>query len=222
MFWLKNGELVDTSRDVNFIISNEGNLIVSQTRLGDTGNYTCGAQNIANRRLSEPALLTVFGSLLTFHMSVPVIRLISWSFLSTDLNHEIAVLAEVRVLVRTRLYLWKTVMTHCSVPICQNDLNKLATRQLLRPRCYFLIVSYPIPNLLGNWIDLDDKLLVDGGWETINCEEFSAESLYWLNLEASRALRINLSWHTTRRFVHFPSLISSQLGTNTLIGVWLN
>jgi len=61
VFWLKNGELVDSSRDVNFIISNEGNLIISQTRLSDSGNYTCGAQNIANRRLSEPAILTVFG-----------------------------------------------------------------------------------------------------------------------------------------------------------------
>jgi len=62
MFWLKNGDLVDTSHDINFIISNEGNLIISQARLADAANYTCGAQNIANRRLSEPALLTVFGS----------------------------------------------------------------------------------------------------------------------------------------------------------------
>ena len=62
MFWLKNGELIDASRDINFIISNEGNLIISQTRLGDAANYTCGAQNIASRRLSEAALLTVYGS----------------------------------------------------------------------------------------------------------------------------------------------------------------
>ena len=52
---------MESSRDVNFIISNEGNLIISQTRLSDAANYTCGAQNLANRRLSEPAQLTVFG-----------------------------------------------------------------------------------------------------------------------------------------------------------------
>ena len=70
MFWLKDGELVDTGRHVNFIISNEGNLIISQTRLSDSGNYTCGAQNLANRRLSEPAVLTVFG---TYCMSPPCV-----------------------------------------------------------------------------------------------------------------------------------------------------
>jgi len=69
VFWLKNGELIDTNRDVNFIVSNEGNLIVSQTRLSDAANYTCGAQNIANRRLSEPALLTVFGLLYVSHVT---------------------------------------------------------------------------------------------------------------------------------------------------------
>jgi len=66
IFWLKDGELVDTNGDINFIISNEGNLIVSQTRLADSGNYTCGAQNIANRRLSESAQLTVYGSLFLY------------------------------------------------------------------------------------------------------------------------------------------------------------
>jgi len=61
VFWLKNGERIDVQRDINFIISHEGSLIVNQARLADFGNYTCGAQNIAGRRLSESAVLTVYG-----------------------------------------------------------------------------------------------------------------------------------------------------------------
>ena len=60
MYWLKDGERIDVQSDVNFIISHEGSLIVSQARLTDSGNYTCGAQNIAGRRLSESAILTVY------------------------------------------------------------------------------------------------------------------------------------------------------------------
>ena len=61
VFWLKDGENVDVTRDINLIISNEGNLIINQARLSDMGNYTCGAQNVASRRTSESATLTVFG-----------------------------------------------------------------------------------------------------------------------------------------------------------------
>jgi len=69
VFWLKNGELIDVQRDVNFIVSNEGSLILNQARLTDTGNYTCGAQNLASKRVSDCAILTVYGkhiSLFTF------------------------------------------------------------------------------------------------------------------------------------------------------------
>ena len=61
MFWLKDGESIDHLKEINYIISNEGNLIINQARLADMGNYTCGAQNIASRRLSESARLTVYG-----------------------------------------------------------------------------------------------------------------------------------------------------------------
>ncbi|CAM1331977.1 UNC5C (predicted) [Pycnogonum litorale] len=60
VFWLKNGKILDTKQDQNFIISSEGNLIISQARLSDMGNYTCGAQNIASRRLSSTASLVVY------------------------------------------------------------------------------------------------------------------------------------------------------------------
>ncbi|XP_076348979.1 netrin receptor UNC5C-like isoform X2 [Tachypleus tridentatus] len=60
IFWLRNNEIIDTNKETNFIISNEGNLLISQVRLADTGNYTCGAQNLANQRFSETATLTVY------------------------------------------------------------------------------------------------------------------------------------------------------------------
>lgn len=60
VFWLRNGELLETRKEgSNYIISSEGNLVIIQTRLADMGNYTCVAQNIAGKRLSETAQLTV-------------------------------------------------------------------------------------------------------------------------------------------------------------------
>lgn len=64
IIWLKNGEVIDTAKDSNFIISNEGNLLISVVRLGDMGNYTCVARNPAGSRYSETASLTVYGKLL--------------------------------------------------------------------------------------------------------------------------------------------------------------
>jgi len=62
VYWLKDKEPVDADTDINLIISNEGNLLISQVRLTDTGNYTCVAENVASRRLTEPAQLTVYGT----------------------------------------------------------------------------------------------------------------------------------------------------------------
>lgn len=64
MFWLRDGVQVDTGPGSNFIISSEGNLIITQAYLENTGNYSCGAQNVFGRRISEPALLTVYGKYL--------------------------------------------------------------------------------------------------------------------------------------------------------------
>ncbi|XP_055346304.1 netrin receptor UNC5C-like isoform X2 [Paramacrobiotus metropolitanus] len=60
VFWLRDGDPIDPAKDTNFIISNDGALILHQARLADAGNYTCGAKNIASRRLSASAILTVY------------------------------------------------------------------------------------------------------------------------------------------------------------------
>lgn len=70
VFWLKDNAMIDVSKEINYIISNEGNLIINQARLSDMGNYTCGASNVASRRLSESATLTVFGEWLPSYGAV--------------------------------------------------------------------------------------------------------------------------------------------------------
>lgn len=59
VYWLRNG--LPLEPDTNVIVSSEGHLLVGQARLQDTANYTCVAENIAAKRISDPALLTVFG-----------------------------------------------------------------------------------------------------------------------------------------------------------------
>jgi len=58
--WLRNNVAVDPSKESNLIVSSEGHLLIVQARLSDMGNYTCVAENVAARRLSDTALLTVF------------------------------------------------------------------------------------------------------------------------------------------------------------------
>ncbi|KAK2720439.1 netrin receptor UNC5C-like isoform X1 [Artemia franciscana] len=57
--WLKNGMPIDPAVEPNYLISNEGHLLIVQASLADIGNYTCVAESIAGRRLSEVAVLTV-------------------------------------------------------------------------------------------------------------------------------------------------------------------
>jgi len=59
--WVRDGRTIDPKRDPNYIITADGHLLIAQTRLSDMGNYSCVAENIASRRVSEPALLTVYG-----------------------------------------------------------------------------------------------------------------------------------------------------------------
>ncbi|VDO66028.1 unnamed protein product [Haemonchus placei] len=59
--WIKDGVELEKSADSNVIYGNDGSLIISAARLSDSGNYTCEAVNIANRRSTDPALLSVYG-----------------------------------------------------------------------------------------------------------------------------------------------------------------
>ncbi|CAG4976846.1 unnamed protein product [Colias eurytheme] len=56
--WLKHG--VPLQQDHNVLISAEGNLLISRATLQDMANYSCVAENIAGKRISESATLTVY------------------------------------------------------------------------------------------------------------------------------------------------------------------
>lgn len=84
VYWLKNGSPLETiagstpassdsiPNDVtgasNFVQTGDGHLILGKAELRHQGNYSCVAENIAARRVSEPAVLTVYGE--TFADSV--------------------------------------------------------------------------------------------------------------------------------------------------------
>ncbi|XP_012273157.1 netrin receptor UNC5B [Orussus abietinus] len=59
VYWLRNGAALDTDTDT-LLVSSEGHLLLGQAKLSHQANYTCVAENIAAKRLSEPASLTVY------------------------------------------------------------------------------------------------------------------------------------------------------------------
>lgn len=64
IFWSKDGREINRETDSNLILANDGSLIISATRITDSGNYTCEARNLANRRISDPAEVVVYGTFL--------------------------------------------------------------------------------------------------------------------------------------------------------------
>ncbi|XP_076661463.1 netrin receptor UNC5C [Halictus rubicundus] len=78
VYWLKNGSPLETvngstvqppvqqgnANDLantgNFVQTGEGHLFLGEAELRHQGNYSCVAENIAARRVSEPAVLTVY------------------------------------------------------------------------------------------------------------------------------------------------------------------
>lgn len=43
------------------LVSSDGHLLISEARLQHSGNYTCVAENTAAKRLSDIAIITVYG-----------------------------------------------------------------------------------------------------------------------------------------------------------------
>ena len=58
VYWLKNGIAMDKTNKRVFL-SHEGSLLVNDVRLSDSANYTCVAENLAGKRISDSATLLV-------------------------------------------------------------------------------------------------------------------------------------------------------------------
>lgn len=61
VYWLRNNIPVDTESDT-LLVSSEGHLLIGQAKLSHQANYTCVAENIAAKRLSDPVHLTIYGT----------------------------------------------------------------------------------------------------------------------------------------------------------------
>ncbi|XP_077865362.1 netrin receptor UNC5C-like [Saccoglossus kowalevskii] len=60
IFWKKDGRRINVEEDQHYNIAADGSLIIVQSRLADTGNYSCVAENIAGARRSNIAELQVY------------------------------------------------------------------------------------------------------------------------------------------------------------------
>ena len=58
LYWLKNQVAIERTSK-RLLVSHEGSLLINEIRASDAGNYTCVAENIAGKRVSDAALLSV-------------------------------------------------------------------------------------------------------------------------------------------------------------------
>ncbi|XP_076054854.1 unc-5 [Oratosquilla oratoria] len=58
--WLKNDQPLDVDSQLNYKISSVGSLLILSARFSDSANYTCVAENVAARRVSDTAVITVY------------------------------------------------------------------------------------------------------------------------------------------------------------------
>lgn len=75
VYWLRNGVTLDADASDTLLISSEGHLLVAQAKLQHQANYTCVAENIAAKRSSEPASITVYGEFFTFFFLSLILRI---------------------------------------------------------------------------------------------------------------------------------------------------
>lgn len=84
VYWLRNGSPLETTAagaasassdaDPNeatasgFVQSADGHLLLGEAELRHQGNYSCVAENLAARRVSEPAVLTIYGEQFFFEL----------------------------------------------------------------------------------------------------------------------------------------------------------
>ncbi len=60
--WTRNGDPVGGGGgNKNLLVTGAGHLIVVKARYADAANYSCVAENVAARRVSQQAQLTVYG-----------------------------------------------------------------------------------------------------------------------------------------------------------------
>lgn len=62
IYWLRNNVPIETDSDHSLMVSTEGHLLLGEAKLNHQANYTCVAENIVAKRLSDPVTLTVYGN----------------------------------------------------------------------------------------------------------------------------------------------------------------